>query len=98
MPMVRAADEHEMRGRAANFGASHHQGEVPLLGMCPSHLETVMHRHREARFVASEAGMNATLQVALGQVDHSHRPFLRYVGVVGPNLKGGVSFHTLERL
>jgi hypothetical protein len=48
------AEQHEMRGRPAYLGASHHQAEVLGFGMLTAELQTMSHRRRQAR-----AGLHA---------------------------------------
>jgi hypothetical protein len=45
------AEQHEMRRRPTNLGASHHQGEVLGLGMLTADLQTMTHRRRQARLI-----------------------------------------------
>jgi hypothetical protein len=69
------AEQHEMRGRPANLGASHHQGEVLGFGMLTADLQTMSHRHRQARLITAQTFGDAALHLI---VDRMHRiaPFI----------------------
>jgi hypothetical protein len=42
--VMRRTEQHEMRGRSANFRAGHHQAKVCWLEMFTAHFEAVRHR------------------------------------------------------
>ena len=64
------AEQHEMRRRPTNLGASHHQGEVLGLGMLTADLQTMSHRRRQARLITAQTFGYAALHLI---VDHWHR-------------------------
>jgi hypothetical protein len=64
------AEKHEMRGRPANLGASHHQGEMLSFGMLTAHLQAMPHRRRQARLITAQTFGDATLHLI---VDRMHR-------------------------
>jgi hypothetical protein len=64
------AEQHEMRGRPAYLGASHHQAEVLGFGMLTTGLQTVSHCCRQARLITAQTFRDAALHLI---VDLMHR-------------------------
>jgi hypothetical protein len=64
------AEQHEMRGRPTNLGASHHQGEVLWFGMLTAGLQTMPYRRRQARLITAQTFGDAALHLI---VDLMHR-------------------------
>jgi hypothetical protein len=77
------AEQHEMRRRPTNLGASHHQGEVLGLGMLTADLQTMTHRRRQARLITAQTFGYAALHLI---VDHRHR--IRCIYNLRPDLTG----------
>src|ERR1700732_4165836 len=77
------AEQHEMRRRPTNLGASHHQGEVLGLGMLIADLQTMTHRRRQARLITAQTFGYAALHFI---VDHRHR--IRCIYNLRPDLTG----------
>ena len=74
MPVMWGTDKHEMRGRAAEFGASRHQGEMGLRDMSAPDFKAMVKRHFGTDAIAGEAVIDAGLHFRTGV---AHRNLLR---------------------
>ena len=65
MPVVFGLARHEVDRDAANLGTVQHQLHVLRLGVPPSRLQAVIHRHVKAGDVAFVAGVDARLHLGI---------------------------------
>jgi hypothetical protein len=92
------AEQHEMRGRPTNLGASHHHAEVLGLGMLTADLQTVSHSRRQASLITAQTFGDAALHLIVGQM-HGIAPFKfaprpngpRYYDAIQLSIDGGHS-------
>ncbi|EGE56223.1 hypothetical protein RHECNPAF_730022 [Rhizobium etli CNPAF512] len=92
MFMVIGADQHEMRGRAANLGAGHHQPEMRRLRMLSTCFETVAHCRAKTNAIATQAVVDAFLHYRIHLMHvlpPIHRVTTKSSGRVSRRVDGG---------